>query len=167
MGWAASRATAVMVGSCMLIALYMAGCREDQRPMDVVPDGWQQIQLGQHVTFFVPPELQPVSIQPVDSTMALYRSESCELVADYGRYADPLDDQAKQAYAQEQAEIDARQAKLVSFVDPHRKDGFTSIAAVHFPRTGESGIRLTIQVACRTQGERDAAKRIFQTVRFP
>ncbi len=135
--------------------------------MTPVPEGWQQVQVAGRFVFSIPPAMHPVPVQGIDSAMGLYRSESCQLVFDYGRYADPLDYQDRQAYSEEWGEIDGKRAKLVTFTDPDRRDGATSIAAVHFPDVGDGPMRLTMQVACSTPGERDAAKQIFRTIGFP
>jgi hypothetical protein len=106
-----------------------------------------------------------MAVRPIDSASGSYRSEACELTYDHGRYADPLDDPEKPAYAERWRTIDGQHAKYVTFTDPDRGDGLTAIAAMHFPDLGHA-TRLTIVLACRDREVLDDAEAILGSVVF-
>ena len=128
--------------------------------------GWLDVNGGDRFTFKLPATMRAQPAQAVDSLTGKYASDDCELVFDYGRYADPLDYKNYPNYREESTNISGVRAKLVSYRDIERADGLTYVLGVHFMDVGDGRTRLTIVMACRYAVDQHIGLEIFNSVRF-
>jgi len=154
-------ASAFIVAS--LLEFIIAGCasggRSGSAPADWRTIGVTRVVAVQRVlTFAVPPDMNEISVQGVDSLVKAYRSPTIELSLDYGRYSDPLKYDDKPGYKRSDTVIDGRSAYIVTFED---------VVALHVPSVRPLGRdRLTLFARCRNAEACEQVQQLFRSLRF-
>lgn len=145
--------------SCLLLA---AGCT----PATSVkpPLGWVQIDAG-NFSFYVPPGVNAVPLQGMDSLVGAYQGDFISVGFDYGVYSDPLDYTRLPGYRSRHERIGGKSAKIVSFYSPGTGHSFDYAIAVHFPEVN-GNLRLTVYVTCKTANDYETALTLFRTIQF-
>jgi hypothetical protein len=154
-------------------------------------DPWQRIDAGPF-SFLAPADMTRTPRRGIDSLVAEYENQDCRLSFDYGIYSNSLRELAgRPEFAEEEAEIDGRAARLVSYVEPSPAgtvdtsgpagpEGATSVedfpyrTAVHFADLGPGltvgdrvwPVKLTMVVSCRERSYREIALSILHSIIF-
>ena len=137
-------------------------------------DSWRLIDARGNFSFRVPPDMEEVLVMGIDSYVGRYESAACRLDFDHGYYSDSLRTYGdRPEYAEEEAEVGGRTAKLVSFVQPEAADGFPFRAGISFADVGLphrppfGATRLTLFLRCRERPVLEVARPILRSVTFP
>ena len=149
-----------IINGSLCLCIVLVSCGAAQEP---VPSNWKKVN-EHYFEFYVPPDMEKVMVQGIDSHVGQYQNKSITLNFDYGLYSDPLNYVSKQP--QESVEIDGHQARIVRYKDA---DG-RFIMAVHIPailREREYvGPKLTMFSSCASQTDFDTVREIYYSVRF-
>lgn len=147
---------------CFLMVL--SACMQT-RTMNPVPEDWRKVTVRGDVSFFVPPSMEEVEVQPVDSAVGILRSETCELYYDYGAMAGDLSEYEQQEGAQlESAQIDGHRAQIIEINGGEQEEGWSYLIAGHFPSLSSSQ-KLTLRFRCNSP-KPDVGRQILQSIRF-
>jgi len=133
-----------------------------------IPATWKCIDAGRF-SFWAPPGVVPAPLRgrPVDSYVGEYRGHQLFLSFDYGPYSSSLQTPGDNLRSHDEL-IDGRAARLVSYTAaPNGDFAWPNFVAVHFPKTQEHGMRLTMYASCGSALSCREAEQIFRSIRFP
>jgi len=145
------------------LVLGLAGCATSSESKSK-PAGWKTLSVMRVVAvervlgFAVPPDMEEIPVQGVDSLAKAYRSPMIELNLGYGRFSDPLNYSDKPGYTRSETVIDGRSAYIITFED---------VVALHVPKVYLlSAERLTLSARCKDDHAREQVMQLFRTIRF-
>lgn len=144
-----------------------AGMPDDMTTEDVdggtaFPADWVEYDSGCEFTFVAPPGLTSVAVQPIDSCVAQYTSDTCRLFIDYGWYSGMFDHPGMPVT------IDGYAGEVTTFVADSVEAG-PYVAGLFIPSIGESELsptRLSFAIQCTSAEVRDAMLRVFESIDF-
>ena len=136
-----------------------------------IPAAWKLLSVCSF-EFYVPPDFEEKKVQPIDSCVKNYVGENIELLIDeIGTGIDPPDFSRSHEYSLEKdyllekTVVDGEPAEIITFAGANeiisRKDLIYS-AVLDVPQAG-----LTIWAHCQNTADRETAKKIFKSVKFP
>ena len=122
------------------------------------PDGWARHDLGAY-SLAVPPEVERVAVQGIDSQFDQFALPGLRLDLDYGVYG-------RQPPEDAQAEWVGGRSMLVAD-EPGGVGAWFEVEPVdHGDGTVSASPALTVHAACETEATCETARRIVRTVRF-
>jgi hypothetical protein len=149
----------------------------DARLTDLPPD-WVQWSQGRF-TYFTPIDMEWIPVQGIDSDVAKLRGERFVIGYDLGRYSDPMNrDASMWAFTETNVTVGAHEGRVVSFTRSLSPEAIERLGmnaphfvGVHFPAIlgggGPTTTKLTFWVRCREAADREDARRIVDSIRFP
>ena len=128
-----------------------------------VPDDFEKVETPCPFHFYAPPTIKGLSVQGIDSCVARYTLNDCELNADYGAFSDRLDGHESELdYEGNEPTVDGRPAKLIRF----RSEADQYFIGLHLPIFEDDpwSISLTLSASCASVESRDELSAVLLSV---
>jgi len=126
---------------------------------------------GKHFSFWIPPDMQPLKVQGIDSYVGEYSNKEIRIVFDYGWYSESLPIfSGLLEYEEESIRLNGKKADIATFAlrgdEENTEDPFKFGAAMHVRDLGDGQKKLTMIAKCRDKANVAIAKKILQSVSF-
>ena len=146
-----------------------------QKKQFTVPDDWKKNEeCG--ITFSIPSEFEKEDVRGKDSCFSSFRSKNILLSLDVLFYIGKESDSRKDEVSDEKdfkiskLKIDGRKAEIITYYETENKEQWKDLlfnATLFVPVIDKKeGGNLTMWANCRSEKDREIAKKIFETVRF-
>jgi hypothetical protein len=162
-----------VVAAMMLMVGLVVGSFTTTSSTVAAGDGWRRVDEGVF-SFSLPPDMERVPVQGIDSRVGQFRGPLCTLSFDYGFYSTSFPETARQPdYRESTTAIDGRAARILTATYADRADGLRyfaglAIADVGVPARPPFGpTKLSMSVSCSAPEGQEIAVRIFDSLAFP
>jgi hypothetical protein len=158
----------------LLLAFNVACAQNTQSKKLVTPDGWKKIEAC-GLSFYVPPDLEEVKVQGIDSCVKEYRSKNILLSLDVLGYIGKESNSRRDEYSDKKdfqivvTKVDRRKAEIITHYETENSEqwkDFPYSATLYIPVIRKEGGNLTIWTNSKSAEDRETAKKIFATVSF-
>ena len=127
-------------------------------------EGWRTVALGTVLTFRVPPLAQEKPVQPVDSLFGIVEGDGYQVVYDYGRFGERVEEyRDRPGYSISARRIGHRKAQMATFED---REANPLLPFARLLRVEDGSNALTLRVSCSDEATCSLADLIFDSVEF-
>jgi hypothetical protein len=151
-----------------LLIVVLVGCGSEEKPTmpePPLPTGpWVLTHAGTAFAFYLPPGMEHVPLEGVDSFVGRYERAAMRVEFDYGWYSNPLTGPAERV---EETVIDGRQCRMVWWTYDMPPDALPYLVGVHFADVGDGENLLTMWARCDSEALRVDGERVLRSIDFP